>query len=175
MSMRTTNARVIAVVAAAAALTCAAATTAAGAAGATGSVDIVNSHFYGAPDQAALRVAGWAYNRHTVYVEQVRVLSYNSSDRLFNITYLTATKSRPDVVRAGAATTPYVGFDSTFLLSQLPEKVCIDTHDLGETAGWVRLSCRYVTTTCSSARPVQGLTPVRSFTLKESEALARGC
>ncbi len=174
MSMLTRNARAIAVVATAAALTCAAATTASAAAGATGSVDIVTSH-YATENQVALRAAGWAYNRHTVYVEQVRVLSYNRSDRLFNITYLIATKSRPDVVRAGRATTPYVGFDSTFLIADVPVKVCLDTHDKGEAAGWVRLGCRFVDTTCSSARPVQGLAPVRSFALKESEILRRGC
>ena len=141
MSMRTTNARVVAVLAASAALTCSVATTASAAAGATGHFDVAAA-YVSTYNQTALRAGGWAFNRHTVPVQEVRVLSYNGSGGVFNTTYLTANKSRPDVVRAGAATTQYVGFDSTFNLSQVPQNVCVDTHDKGEAGGWVRLGCK---------------------------------
>jgi hypothetical protein len=95
-----------------------------------------------------ITVTGWAYNGHTVPVQSVAIWVHTPLESGWAKPELIANKYRPDVLRAHAATTAYVGFSGTVTFySSVPiDYICAYAHDKGELNGLVALnnSCRYV-------------------------------
>jgi hypothetical protein len=92
-------------------------------------------------------VTGWAYNGHTVPVQSVAIWVHTPLESGWATPELIANQYRPDVLRAHAASTAYVGFSGTvsFYSSVPPDYICAYAHDKGELNGLVGLNvCRRV-------------------------------